>query len=188
MIPAALGKLDRPMPAVLGKLDRPMPAAPGKLDRPTKADFGKLNRMTDHPLDARAKTRKKALETAQQFEDVMVRTFVSAMRQTAKIDDESSGMFGSGPGADTFADWFDEKIAHEVSSSGRVGVANVLMQEFERWKQVPTDANAAAAGSHATDPSRKHAQLPKGLLDVDPASLQPLHLPTAPHGGIDVAV
>ncbi len=150
------------------------------------ADFRRLNQATTHPTDAVAKVRAKALATAQQFEDVMVRTFVSAMRETTKVTPDAEGMFGSGPGSDTFSDWFDEKLAHEVSSSGKVGVASVLMAEFERSRQIPADPDAATKAQHAADPTRRRAHLPSSLIDTRPPHLQPLHLPTA--GGIDVAV
>ena len=46
------------------------------------------------------------------------------------------GMFGSGPGSDTYSDWFDENVAKQVSSSGRVGIAEAVLADIERHHQI----------------------------------------------------
>lgn len=143
------------------------------------ADFRKVNQLVQHPISAAQKTRNEAQKTAQQFEDIMVRTFVSAMRKTTSIGDDAGGMFGTEPGADTYADWFDEKFAHAISSSGKVGVADVLMQEFERRKQIPRDPTMAA--------TPKPPHVPRHLLEIDQQALRAQHLPPAWKGGLDVA-
>lgn len=88
--------------------------------------------------------RAAARQVACQFEQLLVRTLVGGLRETAKVGGEGS-MFGDGPGADTYADWFDQNLAEQLSRSGHVGVADVLMREFERWRQLPT----GAGGPHA---------------------------------------
>ena len=148
-------------------------------------DPGKLERLTLHNHDQAQQARTKARATAQQFEDVLVQTLVGTLRKTTSIDGEGGGLFGTDTGADTYCDWFDEKVAHEISRTGKVGIADVLMREFERNGQVPK----------ATD--KPHAPAHRGLLDVDTRRLQPLRLPPAmtvpslaaalPHGGLDVA-
>jgi Rod binding domain-containing protein len=166
-------------------------------------DPGKLARLTLHPQDHAQQARSKALATAQQFEDVLVQTLVGALRKTTSIDGESGGMFGSDTGADTYCDWFDEKFAHEISRTGKVGIADVLMREFERDGQLaPAPGKAQAhdgAHDHAPDhaPDHAHWRAHRDLLDVDARRLQPLRLPPAltvptlaaqlPHGGVDVA-
>ena len=136
-----------------------------------------LETATLHPVDAATKARQRAESVAHQFEDVLVRSLVSAMRQTATIDGEGGGMFGGEPGADTYADWFDEHVASELGRSGRIGVADVLMREFERWKQIPGATEAEAS-----------AKNPEGLLQVDASVLrhEPLHAIAG--GGLDVAL
>ena len=106
------------------------------------------------------KQREKALEVAQQFEEVFVRSLISTMRQSSSLGGEESGMFGSGPGADTYSDWFDQHMSENLMRDGGIGVSDVLMREFERHKQIPA---------------------------APPASTVPGHLPGAPlHGGFDV--
>jgi Rod binding domain-containing protein len=119
---------------------------------------GALEAATLHGGDPAAAMRERAQSVAHQFEDVLVRSLVAAMRQTASVGGESGGMFGGEPGADTYADWFDEHLAKELGRSGKVGVADVLMREFERWKQIPADTSVLH--------HRPLHALPGGGLDV----------------------
>ncbi len=130
----------------------------------TIVDSGKLQRAFLHPKTGAQQAHEKAQKTAQQFEEIMVRTFVGALRKTTSIGEESGGMFGSGPGSDTFTDWFDEKVAHEISDTGRVGVAEVLMQEFERTRASKPKAEA--------NTKQLRADAKRDLLDLDVASLR----------------
>ena len=41
-------------------------------------------------------------------------------------------MFGSGPGADTYASWFDDNVSNELARTGGVGIAKALLREMER--------------------------------------------------------
>lgn len=146
------------------------------------ADFDAINGL-GKPVTARA----KAQGVAQQFEDMMVKMFVGSMRETTKIGEDSEGLFGSGPGADTYTQWFDEKLTHEVTVHGHVGIAEVLMREFEQH-------NPAIAAAKAVAPAAPPAAAPTGLLAVDQRLLQPHRLPTAATkvtalpGGIDVTL
>ena len=90
-----------------------------------------------NPADMAVSKREKALDVARQFEEVFVRTLVSAMRQRSELGGEQTGMFGSGPGADTYTDWFDKHMSQSLADTGGIGVADVLMREFERHKQIP---------------------------------------------------
>jgi len=111
--------------------------------------------------------RKKALETAQQFEQMLVRQLVSSLRSTAKMGGEEGGMFGSEPGADTYTDWFDEHVAKDVSEHGRIGVADALMEEFDRVKR-----GRKTLGEKALD-------------EVDAKQLAAPRMPVRLEGGID---
>jgi len=88
---------------------------------------------TSDPAALRAQARGKV----QQFEELFVQQMVGALRQSAGFGDEDGGLFGSGPGADTYAQWFDQNLAHEVSRSGHVGIADVLMRDLERNHEIP---------------------------------------------------
>lgn len=112
------------------------------------------------PATRATKQREKALEVAQQFEEVFVRSLVSTMRQSSSLGGEESGLFGAGPGADTYSDWFDQHMSDNLMRDGGIGITDVLMREFERHKQIPA---------------------------APPASTVPTHLPGATlHGGFDV--
>jgi len=124
------------------------------------ATFGAAKAEVADPAARATQQREKALEVAQQFEEVFVRSLISTMRQSSSLGGEESGMFGSGPGSDTYSDWFDQHMSENLMRDGGIGVSDVLMREFERHKQIPA---------------------------APPASTVPGHLPGAPlHGGFDV--
>lgn len=124
------------------------------------AAFGADAVQSADPASRATKQRQKALEVAQQFEEVFVRSLVSSMRESSSLGGEESGMFGSGPGADTYSGWFDQHMSENLMSDGGIGVTDVLMREFERHKQIPA---------------------------APPPSTVPSHLPGATlHGGFDV--
>lgn len=110
-----------------------------------------------------------ARDVAGKFEGVFVRTMVQSMRQSSQMGGEGGGLFGDGPGADTYADWFDDNIATQVSKGGRVGIADHLMHDLERWHQIPKQPAPAP--------------VPQKGLKMAPAAA-PL---TAPGRSIDVA-
>jgi Rod binding domain-containing protein len=58
--------------------------------------------------------RATARGKVQQFEELFVQQMVGALRQSAGFGDEDGGLFGNGPGADTYAQWFDQNLAHQV--------------------------------------------------------------------------
>jgi len=81
--------------------------------------------------------RRKAEEVADQFEELFVKTFISSMRQTASIGEQS--MFGSGPGSDTYAGWFDANVANELGRSGGIGIARTLLEDMQRHGDIEAD-------------------------------------------------
>jgi Rod binding domain-containing protein len=146
--------------------------------------YSRLERTTLHPVDPSQQVRSEARKVADQFEGVMLRSMVAAMRESAKIDDESGGMFGSGPGADTYGDWFDENVTNELSHSGKVGIADVLMREFERWKQIPPDQRAPGLLQVDRDVLQRHDLPLRGM--TLPGSALGAGTPTAGFGGTTV--
>lgn len=90
--------------------------------------------------------RLEALETAQQFEQIFVQQMLAGMRKTAEMAGEDK-LFGQGPGGDTYTQWFDNHLSAHLTNNGGLGIAETLMQDFERWGQIPRagenlDANA----------------------------------------------
>ncbi len=65
--------------------------------------------------------RARAEKTAAQFEQIFVRTMVQSLRATSSLG-EGGGMFGDGPGADTFGDWFDANLTEQISRTSRIGI------------------------------------------------------------------
>jgi len=102
----------------------------------------RIETMSLNPKSDAAKSREKAEKVADQFEAVFVKTFVSAMRQTAAFNGEEGGMFGNGPGADTYASWFDDNVSSELARTGGIGIAKALLTEMERDGKVAKDAKA----------------------------------------------
>jgi Rod binding domain-containing protein len=82
--------------------------------------------------------RERAEATAGQFEQMFVRTLVSSLRQTATLGDGS--MFGSGPGADTYGDWFDQNLAERLSATADIGIREQLLADLERHGEIPAAA------------------------------------------------
>ena len=70
------------------------------------------------------------------------------------------GMFGDGPGSDTYTQWFDNNLAEYLSDNGQFGIADTLMKEFERWNQIPAEQTEGAPADHGD------GAVPKGRVDV----------------------
>jgi flagellar protein FlgJ len=83
-----------------------------------------------------AGSRAEAREVAGKFEAMFVQQVVAGMRESARIGD-GEGMFGSGPGSDTYTQWFDSYMSEHLARSGGVGVADAILREIERLRQVP---------------------------------------------------
>jgi Rod binding domain-containing protein len=133
------------------------PAADKPIDPKQPAMPTSNLQQTLHPHSADDKTRQDAQQVATQFEELFVGMMVQDLRKTAQFGGDEDGLFGSGPGADTYADWFDQNLAQDISKNGRVGITDVLMKEFERAQQIPKAPPKQAA---------LHTQLGKGGLDV----------------------
>lgn len=106
-----------------------------------------IETMSMRPVEGPTKERQRAADVAGQFESVFVRTLVSSLRQTASIGD--GGIFGDGPGADTYGDWFDQNLAEQIGRSGHIGIAEALMADFARSGAIAPDEAAAGARTAA---------------------------------------
>ena len=102
-------------------------------------DTLRVETMSLNPKSSAEKGRAKAEKVADQFEAVFVKTFVSAMRQTAALGGEEGGMFGKGPGSDTYASWFDDNVSAELARTGGIGISKALLGEMERAGKVAKD-------------------------------------------------
>lgn len=114
-------------------------------------DVSRLETLTVRRLDAaqrEALERQEADRVATQFEALFVRNMVASLRQSSSMGGEG-GMFGSGPGADTYADWFDDNLATQLGNSGGIGIKQALLAEFARAR------NRETAQQDGGEPARK---------------------------------
>jgi len=131
----------------------------------TSLDPMRFETMRTRPLTA-IDERKNAQKAADDFEQMFVRTLVSSLRETSKLGDDG-GMFGSGPGTDTYGDWFDQNLAEQIGKSSDVGIAGSIMRDWERHQQIPIDQQAGKARAAADRAFRSTAgALGKGGVDV----------------------
>lgn len=138
-----------------------------------------LLKVSEAKLDP-AMRRAKAAETANEFEQIFVRQMVSVMRESAKVDGEEGGMFGSESGSDTYGDWFDEHIAKTVGEGGQLGIAKTLMRDYDHTESLAQLEAARAAKSPKPDATVR------SLDSVRSEELRARRLPTSVEGGLDV--
>jgi Rod binding domain-containing protein len=128
-------------------------------------DIAQLSRQRMHPTDANSAVRAHAEKTASEFEQLFVRSMVTSLRQTSAIGE--GGMFGSGPGSDTFGDWFDQNLADQIGRDGQIGVARQVIDNLERRgdlaRDLTTDVRAAQS---AAARSGKESTPANGGIDV----------------------
>lgn len=119
-------------------------------------------------LEAKSDPRQKAEQTAGQFEAILVRQLVGSLRQSSMIG-EDGGLFGSGTGSDTYADWFDQHVADHIGSARQLGIKETILRDIERSGQIraadPADMASRKAHNDLADQSRfaalaaNHAQM-----------------------------
>jgi len=134
----------------------------------------RLETMSLRPADRAHKDRQHAEQVADQFETIFVRTMVQSLRLSATYGGES-GMFGTGTGSDTYAEWFDQNMAEHVAASSQIGIKRQLMADFAKSGELAPDTKDTAG--------RK--QLEASLVDAfDRTRLTAAR--AASKGGIDV--
>lgn len=111
--------------------------------------------------------RDKAHRVADQFETMFVQTMVQCMRKTAEIGTEGGGMFGSGPGADTYAGWFDNNVSAYVANNNSIGIREVLLQQMSRKGQITSDALATEAQPAAPTTASAVDRAAEAVRDIE---------------------
>ena len=95
---------------------------------------------TSSPADAASKPGiDQARATARQFEEVFVRMMLQEMRKSVSTDAEGS-LFGSGPGSSTYEGWFDTHMAEHLTGNRGIGLADVMIEQWQRRGLVANDA------------------------------------------------
>lgn len=79
--------------------------------------------------------RQEAVEVANQFEQIFIAQMIQGMRKT-QLHPEGDGLFGTGPGSDTYAQWFDQHMSVHISKHGRLGIANTIINQLEQLGQI----------------------------------------------------
>jgi Rod binding domain-containing protein len=129
--------------------------------------IGLTDKSLLHPGNVVEDKRASALKLAHQFEELFVQQMVGSLRQASQIGGEESGMFGSGPGSDTYAQWFDQNLAQQVARGGNLGIADLLMRDFERNGEIPKAPKAMPKGPTVVHPADAAAAVRQGVVDVD---------------------
>jgi flagellar protein FlgJ len=97
---------------------------------------------------ANADPRAQLRAAAEQFEAVFLRQMIGAMRQAKLADDwlDSSA-------TEQFRDMADARLADTMAQQGSFGIAELLIQQFERTAAATNGANgpAGSPGTGATD-------------------------------------
>jgi Rod binding domain-containing protein len=81
----------------------------------------------------------RAHRVAEHFEAIFVQQMVTNMRESTDLAGEG-GMFGSGPGSSTYAQWFDTYMSEHLAATGEIGVADAILAQLERTGQLPPGA------------------------------------------------
>ena len=104
--------------------------------------------ITNFEANATAPTaldqRRVAENTARQFEQIFVQQMLQAMRDSVGTG-ESDGLFGKGPGSGTYGDWFDLHLGRHLTDHGGIGLARVMLQDWEKRGWTPPATDEAAA-------------------------------------------
>lgn len=128
-------------------------------------DVARINRMTIGPKPD--PERARAEQTAAQFEQIFVRSMVQTLRSSASIGGEGGGMFGDGPGADTFGDWFDQNLTEQIARTSNIGIKDKLLADLERHGQIPKDLDLKShAARKAAETSVLRAATAQGGCNV----------------------
>ena len=81
---------------------------------------------------------------ARQFEKIFAGMMVKGMRESGKVAG-GAGIFGEGPGSDTYSDWFDNLLSDRLSANGGLGLQTKLIKQWER-----TEASEASKNGNKT--------------------------------------
>ncbi|MHC5065899.1 MAG: rod-binding protein [Planctomycetota bacterium] len=96
---------------------------------------------TNAALEPKLDVRGEAKKIADNFETLFVQSMVEGMRKSGDMG-QGEGLFGDGPGADTYTQWFDNFMSSHLAENGNIGLSDTLMEEFERLGQIPAEDDA----------------------------------------------
>lgn len=101
------------------------------------------NEVTLDLPDADSRTRLEAV--AKEFESLFAKQMLDSMRDTLNPDDD---MFNGGMAQDIFEDMLYEEYARMLSQEGGLGIADMIVRQFEGTVASPaTSASAQRAAA-----------------------------------------
>ena len=145
----------------------------------------------DKQDEQQRQTDLKRVEAARQFEGLLIRQLLSAMRSTAK----SGGMMGSEGASGQYMSMFDETIADKLAEGGGIGLARTLVESLggdpKSVDQVMPSEGAALSASQGgialptrPQPSERSVTPPlPGLKGATARLAQAAYAISAPEGG-----
>ncbi len=108
----------------------------GMLTRPTDAVQGRAKSLLEAARDAGA--QGKTGEAAESFQSVLATMLIKEMRRSLP-----EGMFGKGPGAETYEGWFDEQVGQSMAKCNALGMDDMLREQIERARLQVQEASEA---------------------------------------------
>lgn len=89
-------------------------------------------------------SREEAVKVAKQFEGIFVQMLIKDMRESAEALGE--GLFGDGAGSSIQSGLFDSMLSDKLAKSGRIGLADALVRDWESKGHVAKDSKKIQAG------------------------------------------
>lgn len=93
--------------------------------------------------DKKASELDQLKAAAKQFEAIFTRQIMKSMRDSKLADDD---LFGS-DATDQFREMQDSKLADQLADKGAIGIADLLVKQFEARVSKSAPAAAAPAGA-----------------------------------------
>ena len=100
-------------------------------------DFASLGRLRGQ---AQQQDNKAIKEAARQFESMFAQMMLKSMREASFKSDlvESNAM-------DTYQGMYDKELANQMSKRGTLGIADMLVRNFEQQRAQPSAADVLAS-------------------------------------------
>lgn len=106
--------------------------------------IGSVSIKTGALADPKASELEQLKAAAKQFEAVFTRQMLKSMRDAKLSDDD---LFGS-DATDQFREMQDSNFADQMAGKGAIGIADLLVKQFEaRVSKAPAAAAPGAAGA-----------------------------------------
>lgn len=117
------------------------------------------NQLPKPKNDLLSKQQAEEKQAAQMLESLFVHQLFKAMRQTVPEDD----LFSGGMANSFYSEMFDSAIADEVSKTGGLGLAEVLLESFSSSKTAKTAKTAKISQDNI---SLRQALANRGVLSI----------------------